>query len=244
MNETIHDHTLTNQSAADCWSDTEDWCCWEPSISERMGSWLRWRVFETQMLTRWAFRWEHSQSLGTVAGIDIRLHNVWLFFLLLDALMASVTVPHTLPEWPLLAYPLFMLVAAVALHLCAILPHELAHAAVAKAVGRRVERVMIYGAGGCMVSYPRPDEPWWALALIAGVGPLTNVVVGLCWALVAYQLRSAGADLLQTPLGLLSLLLASTNALAVLINSIPAGPVDGGLVAMAFRSRRSRAATA
>jgi len=206
-------------------------------------NWLRWRLFEAQILTRWALRWEHSRPIGAVGGVEIRLHNVWLSFLLFDALSSSLTVPHKLPGWPLLAYPLLMLLAVLGIHVGVILPHELAHAAVAKVAGRRVERIVIYGPGGCMMSQPRPDEPWWVLALVAGIGPLTNLAFALCWCAAVRQFGSVG-DALQTPLGLLSFIMLWINVLAVAINSIPMPLVDGGLVAAAFRARKARCTTA
>jgi Zn-dependent protease len=119
----------------------------------------------------------------------------------------------------------------------------LPHAAVAKTAGRRVERIVIYGAGGCMLSHPRRDEPWWVPAAVAGIGPLSNVALALCWYVAVRQFGSIGAAL-QTPLGVLSLLMLWINVTAVAMNSLPLPLVDGGHVAAAFKARKAASAAA
>ena len=76
----MNNQTITDQDTVDTWPEAEDWSRWEQPLRERVLNWLRWRVFVAELLARWAFRWEHSRRLGTIGGVEIQLHNVWLFF--------------------------------------------------------------------------------------------------------------------------------------------------------------------
>jgi len=118
---------------------------------------------------------------------------------------------------------------AVLVYLGVLLLHESSHMAVASGLGLRVERVELYPFGG------QADIPDLELAgplaeaLVAAAGPLANVA-GL----------AAAAILLRHHLALpaRALLLLDVNLAMLLVNLLPAYPLDGGRIWHAWRSSR------
>src|SRR3712207_6323064 len=127
------------------------------------------------------------------------------------------------------AYAIAAVLAAVAF-LASLLAHELAHALVARRNGVEVEGITLWLLGGVARLRGGARTPG-AEFCIAGVGPLTSLVLGLLLMAGAVLARLAGADGL--PVAVLEYL-AGINVVLAVFNLVPAAPLDGGRVLRAF----------
>src|SRR3712207_571334 len=131
------------------------------------------------------------------------------------------------------AYAIAAVLAAVAF-LASLLAHELAHALVARRNGVEVEGITLWLLGGVARLKGAARSPG-AEFRIAGVGPLTSLVLGFVFLAAAMLARLADADAL-----LVEVLdyLAGINMVLALFNLVPAAPLDGGRLLRALLWRR------
>ena len=164
-----------------------------------------------------------SLKLGTLAGIEIRVHYTWLFALLLVAW--SLGQGYFLPIAPgqaASAYWILGLLSALLLF-GSVLVHELAHSLVAEGRGIRVRDITLFIFGGASnitseASSARDEF------LIAVVGPLASLTLaGLFWLLAHVLPPNTDGAAVATYLSLANLLLAAFNI-------VPGFPLDGGRV--------------
>lgn len=162
--------------------------------------------------------------LGRFAGVDVGLHwSVVGIVALLVVGLATGLLPTVFPGYSTAVYALAAVAIAV-LFLASLLAHELAHAVVATRDGVQVEGITLWLLGGVAQLRGEARTPG-ADARIAGVGPLTSLLLGGLFALVAAVLRRIGADpLLIGSAGYLALI----NGILAVFNLIPAAPLDGG----------------
>jgi Zn-dependent protease len=165
-----------------------------------------------------------SIRLGRFAGVDVGLHwSVVGIVALLVVGLATGLLPTVFPGYSTATYALTALGIAV-LFLASLLAHELAHAVVAIRDGVQVEGITLWLLGGVARLRGEAKTPG-ADARIAGVGPLTSLVLGGVFAVLAAVLRQTGADpLLTGSAGYLALI----NGILAVFNLIPAAPLDGG----------------
>jgi Zn-dependent protease len=177
-------------------------------------------------------RW--SLRLGSVSGIDIRVHFT---FALLVVLSAS-----QLGQLHGSRGALFGALFVICLFACVVL-HELGHSLVAQRFGVGVREIVLLPIGGVARLLSEPKKPLHEL-LIALAGPFVNVLIalGLFAALRVSPSSLFEGDALQKHVfgapstrGLLVLLLQGNIVLAV-FNMIPALPMDGGRVLRALLS--------
>jgi Zn-dependent protease/CBS domain-containing protein len=111
----------------------------------------------------------------------------------------------------------------------ALLAHELAHSLVALRYGLRVEKITLWIFGGVSQlsgDVPSPGAEVW----IAGVGPLTSLVLGGIFLGAAglfagtHPASASVAGVFETALAYLGV----TNVALAVFNVIPAAPLDGG----------------
>lgn len=165
-----------------------------------------------------------TMRLGRFAGIDVGLHwSVLGIVALLVVGLATGLLPTVFPGYATAVYVLAAVVIAI-VFLSSLLAHELAHAVVATREGMRVEGITLWLLGGVAQLRGEARTPG-ADARIAGVGPLTSLVLGALFAVIAAVLRRSGADpLLLGSAGYLALI----NGILAVFNLIPAAPLDGG----------------
>jgi Zn-dependent protease/predicted transcriptional regulator len=177
-------------------------------------------------------RW--SLRLGSVSGIDIRVH---VTFALLVALIAE-----QVGESQGTRGVLFGALLVLGTFACVVL-HELGHSLVAQRFGVTVREIVLLPIGGVARLLSEPKKPVHEL-LIALAGPAVNVVIAaaLFLALRSHPLPTFDTLELQrqalstpTPHTLLVLLFYGNVTLAV-FNMIPALPMDGGRVLRALLS--------
>lgn len=177
-------------------------------------------------------RW--SLRLGSVSGIDIRVHFTFALLVLLSA--SELGALHGSPG------ALFGAVSVVCLFGCVVL-HELGHSLLAQRFGVGVREIVLLPIGGVARLLSEPKKPLHEL-LIALAGPLVNAVIALLLfvALQVSPLQLLDLDELRkyalAPPSLRGLLfvLLQGNVVLALFNMIPALPMDGGRVLRALLS--------
>src|SRR5579859_1556888 len=89
-----------------------------------------------------------SFRLGSIAGIDIRIHYTWLFaFFLIAWSLALGYFPSSNQDLGAGTYWILGIVAALLLF-ASVLVHELGHSLVANARGLRVDSITLFIFGG------------------------------------------------------------------------------------------------
>jgi Zn-dependent protease len=162
--------------------------------------------------------------VGSIAGSDVLVSSSWFVIAALISVMLAPAVEATQPglgAWKYVAGFAF----AVILYLSVLL-HEASHAIVARRLGFPVTSITLHFLGGMTAIEGEARTPRQE-ALIAVVGPLTSIAVGL----VALVLRPV------TPEGLLLMAvtgLAGANLLVGGLNLVPGLPLDGGRVLKAL----------
>jgi len=175
--------------------------------------------------------------LGSVLGFEVRVDPSWLvvFFLVLWSLAGAV-FPEQLPERSRATH-LAMGLTGTLLFFASLLAHELSHALVSRSKGIPIDGITLFIFGGMAWTSREPDTPKDEL-LIAGVGPVTSLVLGASFWLVA---RAAGGG--ATPVGGVAEYLGYINVALAVFNMVPGFPLDGGRVfrAITWHFTRDRA---
>jgi Zn-dependent protease len=174
--------------------------------------------------------------LGRIFGVEIRIDASWFFIFLLVTLNLALGIfPALHPEWGALLNWLVGIVASF-LFFASVLAHELAHSLVARRRGLPVNRITLFLFGGVSDIQEEPRSPQTEF-LMAGVGPLTSIILGVIFLLLGIALaRTEGftsANLGESlsragPLSTLLLWLGPVNILLGVFNLIPGFPLDGG----------------
>ena len=132
-----------------------------------------------------------SFSLGRISGIRIGVNwSVLVIVALLAYGLAAGQFPADAPRRPEAEYVVAAIVTAVA-YMASLLAHELAHSLVARRNGVQVEGITLWLLGGVSRLQGEMPSPG-AEVRVAGVGPLTSLVLGGVFTLVAWLLRGSG----------------------------------------------------
>ncbi|MGD0674068.1 MAG: site-2 protease family protein [Polyangiaceae bacterium] len=167
-----------------------------------------------------------SWRVGTVGGIELRIHATFVLLLGWVALSPLVRGQSVLAAWAGAA----LMVSVFAI----VILHELGHALVARRFGIRTRDITLLPIGGVARMDRMPDEPKQEM-LIALSGPAVNVVLALALAAAvalthgSYGSLASHAD--DAPF--LAKILWINVGLAV-FNMVPAFPMDGGRVLRAL----------
>src|SRR5512142_179736 len=134
-----------------------------------------------------------SFRLGSILGIEIRIHASWfvIFFLILWTFSRDV-FPAEYPGLPAWSYYAMGLSGAV-LFFSSLLAHELAHSVVARRRGVAVEGITLFifcGMARTRMESRRPIDEF----VIAGVGPLASLLIGLGFGLIWWVGSLLGAS--------------------------------------------------
>ncbi|MBT8485658.1 MAG: hypothetical protein HKO59_14960 [Phycisphaerales bacterium] len=187
-----------------------------------------------------------SIGLGRVAGIDVRVHAVFLLYLVIQ-LARAWRSPHIEDAAPLS-------VGLVAMEMgCLfgiVLLHEFGHCIACRRVGGEADEILMWPLGG--LAFCRPESRWRAHLITAAGGPAVNVVIILIlgpilggltgrWAGVAVPnplvLDIGGVVLAdgRQPWWLLAMFFVHFISLVLLLfNLLPIFPLDGGRICQAL----------
>ncbi len=165
-----------------------------------------------------------SFRLGSVLGIEIRIDVSWfvIFFLILWTFSREV-FPAEYPGMAGGVYLAMGLVGAL-LFFSSLLAHELSHSVVARHRGIPVEGITLFIFGGMARTRMESRTPGEEL-LVAGVGPLSSLVIGVVFGAIYW----VGSRLGWTPAVTgVAAYLAFLNVVLALFNLLPGFPLDGG----------------
>jgi len=176
--------------------------------------------------------------IARIRGIDIRVHaSLLIVFVLIAASVGAALLPHWHPEWsPALRWG--VAVIAAVLFFATIAVHELAHALVGRSRGTPIDGITLFVLGG--VTRMRGEPPSaGAELLMAIVGPLTSLVIGLVATVVGVWLVTVEAPpgvgvgealAAAGPVATLLIWLGPLNLALAVFNMVPGFPLDGGRV--------------
>lgn len=175
-------------------------------------------------------------KLGSLFGITVVLD--WSL-LIIAALVAGTVAMGPLtqwhPEWSTALRWLIGIGAAVLLF-ASVLVHEFSHALMARRYGTIVERITLFIFGG-MAHMEEDPKHWRGEFMIAVVGPITSIVLGVIFLFSAGFFVGPTAAEAETPeqmfgaLGPFATLLfwaGNVNIILAIFNLVPAYPLDGG----------------
>jgi Zn-dependent protease len=175
--------------------------------------------------------------IGQLFGITIYVDWSWLLIFLLVTWNLATGFAQVHPNWgPGLSWS--VAIVAALLFFASVLAHELAHSIVARAQGIPVRNITLFLFGGVSNIQQEPRSPRDEF-LMAIVGPITSIVMGVICLLVAGAFVRLPADAavnlgsvlaVLDPLTTLLLWLGQINILLGIFNLLPAFPLDGGRV--------------
>ena len=181
--------------------------------------------------------------VGRLFGVEIRLDiSLLIIFALIAFNLGMGVFPSWHPNW---SQGLCWLVAfaAAAVFLGSVLVHEMAHALVGRMRGTPVPRITLFVFGGLAEMQEEPSSPASEF-LIAVVGPLTSIAIGLLALFGVQWLAAPGFDFSSSevvaraddlvaalgPIATLLLWLGPINLMLGIFNLVPGFPLDGGRV--------------
>ena len=180
----------------------------------------------------------HTLGIGKVFGIEIRIDGSWLFIFVLLTWNLCTVFTGCHPDWPLVESFAVALVSSLLFFGC-ILLHEIAHSLIARRHNLRVRSITLFLFGG-VSNVEREPPSARAEFLIAIVGPITSILLGLGFLAIALlttriPLTEVGTSSWNgyAQLGPFETLLAWLGPINLAIgvfNLVPAFPLDGGRV--------------
>lgn len=170
---------------------------------------------------------DNSLKFGRIFGVEIGIHWSWLLiFAVVTYTFATGIFEVFYEDWS--DAQKWAGGAAVAIiFFLSVLIHEMSHAVVSNRLGLPVKSITLFVFGGVANLTRDPDSAKQEF-LIAVVGPITSLVLGLLFAAVwgaLYQVNTGFAGI--------ALNLAVINVSLAVFNMLPGFPLDGGRV---FRS--------
>ncbi|HEX6303024.1 MAG TPA: site-2 protease family protein [Anaerolineales bacterium] len=175
--------------------------------------------------------------LGRIFSIEVNIDWSWVFIFVLVAWNLTSVFGQFHPEWGL-TLQISIAVLAALLFFASVLAHELAHSLMAQAQGVPVRNITLFLFGGVSNIQRQPPSAR-AEFLITIVGPITSIVLGIIFLLIA-NLTGGAANVSVTnpqqliqqldPLTTLLAWLGPVNILVGLFNMIPGFPLDGGRI--------------
>src|ERR1041385_6187039 len=168
-------------------------------------------------------------KLGRLLGIDIGLHYSWVLIGLLNVYALAGHFGVTNPQWdPLVVWSLASITAL--LFFASILVHELSHALVAESRGMSVRSITLFALGG-VANIEKESADATSEFLMAIVGPITSVVIGVVFLALAYATGWRPEFGTQpSPVWAGLVWLGYINIALAVFNMIPGYPLDGGRV--------------
>jgi Zn-dependent protease/predicted transcriptional regulator len=170
-----------------------------------------------------------------IAGVQVDIDYSWIaIFVLVLWSLAAGYFPETYPGHSTGQYWLVGFVATL-LFFASVLIHELCHAALGNMLGEKIDRITLFIFGGMAHLSGEPKNAVDEMK-IAGVGPLSSLVLALVFWLISRLLALGSAGSLWTAV---FLYLAIVNLALALFNLLPGFPLDGGRLLRAILWKRT-----
>ena len=169
-----------------------------------------------------------SFRIGSLFGIEIRLHISWLaIFGLVFFTLWQGEYKTNYPFWSQEKRLLVSVITAL-LFFCSIIAHELSHSLVARRFNMKVSSITLFLLGG--VANLRQEPPTAkAEFFMASAGPAMSLVIGLIGISLSNLIDLSSLPSLQVVVAVAGYLGYINIALAA-FNMIPGFPLDGGRV--------------
>lgn len=165
-------------------------------------------------------------TLGSIAGIDVRVHRSWV-------LIALLIVGSFLSRFVVLGYALppavVMALAGALLFFTSVLVHEFAHALEAQHRGVQVRGITLFLFGGATEMSGEVRRPRDEFAVTA-IGPFSSFVLAALFGLVAVYTGRVGLAAVAQVAGMLGWI----NLALGVFNLLPGAPLDGGRILRAL----------
>jgi Zn-dependent protease len=220
------------------WRDRDEWDEDDPMrrLGRPGGDWRGLRPSLDNPMT-WAV------PVGRAVGINVRVHVIFLIFIVIELLRAAV------PRGPASEAPPGIGLAALLMGLlfAIVLLHEFGHCLACRRTGGAADEILMWPLGG--LAYCLPPNHWRAHLITAAGGPAVNVVIALLvtpalglatgrWWGVAipnpFAFSGLYVDEISRSWVLTGLYLAGQlNLILLLFNLLPMFPLDGGRIAQA-----------
>ncbi len=188
-----------------------------------------------------------SLRLGQVSGIQVRVHLLFILWILFELIRSATAEGGSVAFWAVLTVLFFGVV----------LLHEFGHCYGARRVGGDAEDILLWPLGG-LASVQAPMTPR-AQFITTAAGPMVNVILCVV-SVIGLTLVGGAASLPLHPFRLFAVSSASVarwgvvdwfvvfwsvNYLILLFNLLPTFPMDGGrlLQAIIWKYRDYRTAT-
>ena len=166
-------------------------------------------------------------NLGTLFGIQFKLHYTWfIIFVLITTSLSWQVFPANYSDWPVALYWITGIIASL-LFFASVVAHELAHSLVGRANGIPVKSITLFIFGGVALMTKEATRPG-AEFRMAVAGPACSLVIGGLFVLLHLFTRST-----IEPIAAMAYWLAYINVALAIFNLVPGFPLDGGRV---FRS--------
>jgi Zn-dependent protease len=180
-----------------------------------------------------------SFQLARIFGVSINVGISWFFVLFLFIILEEPYVHELLGGSNSTAYVLT--VVSVLSFFFSVILHELGHAIVARRSGLQVAGIELWALGGITRTSGTTRSPGTQFR-IAAAGPLVTLAIGglacIAGALVASHQQFFDLEVARathtTPLGVWLKVVAFTNLFVLVLNLIPAFPLDGGQIVQAL----------
>ncbi|HEX7050329.1 MAG TPA: site-2 protease family protein [Longimicrobiales bacterium] len=162
--------------------------------------------------------------LGSILGFEIRIDFSWfiIFFLILWTFSFAV-FPLNFPGLSTVTY-ILMGVAGTLLFFGSLVAHELSHSLIARTKGIPVEGITLFIFGGMARTRMEAEDPGDEF-VIAGIGPVTSIAIGVVLWLIGWFGAQAGWSVAITGA---AQYLAFLNIILAVFNLLPGFPLDGG----------------
>ena len=164
-----------------------------------------------------------SLRLGRIFGIPIEVNFSWIFAFLLFTFLLANAFDQSNPDWPSALRWSVSAVTSV-LFFLSVLAHELTHSVVAIRRGIPVRGITLFIFGGVSQLAHEARRPFTEF-LVAVVGPLSSILIGLFFLVLWLWLRDTSSALERV-----LYLLFSINVSLGGFNMLPGFPLDGGRV--------------
>ena len=164
-----------------------------------------------------------SIRVGKIFGIPIQVNYSWIFIFLLFTYVLANSFDDIEPGWPA-AQRWGVAALTAVLFFLSVLAHELTHSVVAIRKGIPVRGITLFIFGGVSQLAHEARRPFTEF-LVAVVGPLASVILGLALFGVWYMMDDGNATL-----SAVLFFLATINISLGVFNMLPGFPLDGGRV--------------